>query len=137
MRIHIFCRYCRSCIIRWIVYKGTVKLVLTTTSKILSSAQDDCFRSVRMFLVWITSIKQSIKDDHLSSVTATTPNLDRKGPKNYQRRQAHFCAACFSMSANIVFGHVRKLFYKEPFKKITCLIWQIYIGTQGGCLIQV
>ena len=53
---------------------NTVKLGLTTTSKRQPSAQDDRFWSVPVILVRDISIKQCIKDYHLSSVTANTPN---------------------------------------------------------------
>ena len=106
-------------------------------SKRRSWAQDNQFRLVPIFLVRYTSIKQSFKDNHLSSVIAIIPNVYWKWPKCHQRRPRHFCAACFATSANICFGHIRKFLYKEPFKNTTWPWWPLYIGPQDGSIIQV
>ena len=49
------------------------------------------------FLVRDKSVKQCVKDNHLFSVTATTPNLDRKRPKFYRRRPGCSRAACMTV----------------------------------------
>ena len=57
---------------------NTFKRGLTTTSKIQPLAQDRRFWLVPIFLVRYKIIKQYVKDYHLSSVTATTPNMEQK-----------------------------------------------------------
>ena len=87
------------------IYIYAVKLGLTTKYKIRLLDQDGRFRSVPICLVRNTSIKQCVKDDHLSYMTLNTPNLDQKRPKCYWRQAGHFWAACFATLANIVFGY--------------------------------
>ena len=84
-----------------------------------------------------TSNKLRLKEDHLSSVTATTPNLDQNWRKCYQRRPYHFRTACFSMSENIFLATSENLSTEIFFKYNTCLRWPLYKGPQGDSLRQV
>ena len=55
-------------------YYITVKIGITTTSKIQPFDQDDHFWSVQNVLVRYKSINSCVKDDHFISVTTITPN---------------------------------------------------------------
>ena len=116
---------------------NTVKLCLTTMYKILPSSQDNHFCLVVIFLVRYTSINKCVKTTtYLYYVTVTTPNLDIKWPKCYQRRLRQFCAACLPCW-KFYPGHFGKILYKEPFKKTTFLRWSIFISSQGSHIRQV
>ena len=100
--------------VRSTYFDCTVKLRLTTTSKRQPSAQDDCFRSVPIFLVRDTGIKQCVKDNKFSSVTATTLQYEPKVTKILPKPTESFKkihAACIATPANIIFVHVIKFIY--------------------------
>ena len=110
----------------------TVKLGLTTMSKRRPSAQDDRFRSVPIFLLKHTRIKQYVKDNHLSSVPTTTPNLDQI-KKNVTEDDRVIFTRLFLPRRKIFSSATSEIFStKNLFKKTTCLRWPIYISTQGG-----
>ena len=89
------------------------------------------------FLVSYTNINQCAKDDHLSSVTATTPNMDQKWPKCYQTLPRHFCAACLPPRKKFVLSTLENFSTKNFFNNTACLRWPFYICTQCGYLRQV
>ena len=87
---------------------------------------------VLIVLVTDTSIKLRVKYYHLSSMNATTPNLDRHGSKITRRWPHHFCAACFAKSAKNNSAKLAIFSTKNLFKETTCLIGPLYIGPQDG-----
>ena len=87
---------------------------------------------VLIVLVTDTSIKLRVKYYHLSSMNATTPNLDRHGSKITRIWPHHFCAACFAKSAKNNSAKLAIFSTKNLFKETTCLIGPLYIGPQDG-----
>ena len=114
----------------WGLSRSTVKLGLMTTTKRRPPLIGP------YFLYRYTIIKQCLKYNHLSSMTSTIPNLDRRWQKCFLRQQHNFCAACFATS-DFFPATSAKVSTKNLFKKTTCLRWTLYIGPEGGCLRQV
>ena len=106
-------------------------------------AQDDRFWSVSFLKLMDTSVKLHVNYDHLSSMTATTPNLDLNGPICSQKWQCHFCKSLFCHVGKQCFWPRQKISLQELsstkniLKETTCLRWPLYIIPQGGHIRRV